>query len=317
MIYFIIPGLYEHYNLNFRLLMLLQQRPEYFRDDFKIYACYGNFQHCIFEGGRMFPNYKQTCQEEVEAVTKIYNDFGISIRLIFTSNQLQPEHYYNRFNNVVLETCQNGMNEVVISDNNFMHWVKEKYPAYQFISSTTKCIVDLDTAEQELLCSEFKTICLDYNLNKEFEFLNSLPENIKQKTELLANAVCPSHCPHRKNHYKLNSLYNLSFAQSLPDMPKCGITCQTTHPKARSYPNTILPDEMYNVYDPMGIRLMKLEGRTFNTTEQALIYSYYMAKDEYKDIVTQVLARHLPSQPCENSIEQYEKDKQVIFQLNI
>ena len=53
-------------------------------------------------------------------------------------------------------------------------------------------------------------VCLDYNLNHNKKLLNfSLEE--KEKTEFLCNAICPPACPYRKEHYKLNSFFSLTY----------------------------------------------------------------------------------------------------------
>jgi len=48
-----IPGLYKHYNLNIYFLDLLNKYPEYFVENLKINAIYGNFPFCTWDGGRI------------------------------------------------------------------------------------------------------------------------------------------------------------------------------------------------------------------------------------------------------------------------
>lgn len=138
---FIIPGLYEHHDLNFKFLQLMQEKPEMFYDDISIGAVYGSFQFCIFDGGRVFTNYRHTTKEEIEEITHIYNDvYGVPVRLVMTNTELTPEEYYNRFGNVILKSCENDINEIVVNNEGFEQYVRETYPKYQFISSTTKCL---------------------------------------------------------------------------------------------------------------------------------------------------------------------------------
>ena len=53
---------------------------------------------------------------------------------------MSPEHYLDRFGNLILGLCHNDLNEIVVNDDNFEQWIKERYPKYHFISSTTKCL---------------------------------------------------------------------------------------------------------------------------------------------------------------------------------
>ena len=103
---FILPNMYEHHDLNFRLLKMKQDHPEYFHDDLSIYAVYGNFQFCIWDGGRIFPNnVQQATKEQMENILSNYAQYGVKVRFIFTNNMLRPEHYTNRFCNLILEVA--------------------------------------------------------------------------------------------------------------------------------------------------------------------------------------------------------------------
>lgn len=317
MISFIIPGLYEQYSLNFRLLLLMKYYPQCFYDDIKIGACYGNFQYCIFDGGRNFYNYKHTCLEEIREVVNILNnEFEVPARLIFTNNQLKPEYYNNRFGNIILQTCANPINEITIADDNFMNWIHEHYPTYSFISSTTKCLLDQEKINQELSSDKFKMVCLDYNMNKNKHFLESLSPEVRDKVEILINAICPPGCPNRKEHYQLNSLFHLGFGRNYT-IPTCGIITDTIHPYCRNFSNNLTPTEIYNVYKPMGFHLMKIEGRTFDKIELALNYTYYMVKDEYKDFILKVLLDQLDPHLYANSIQQFNTDKKYLANLKM
>ena len=47
MINFILPGMYEHYDLNIKFISMWFDSPELFYPDINIGATYGNFQFCI------------------------------------------------------------------------------------------------------------------------------------------------------------------------------------------------------------------------------------------------------------------------------
>ena len=208
---FIIPGLYEHYQLNFDFLALMEEHPVYFYEGAKVSAVYGSFQFCIFDGGRIFHQYRHTTKEEIEYIVHTYNErFGVPVRLVCTNCELKPEDYKNRFGNVVLSLCENEMNEIVVNDSGFEQYVRDNYPGYSFISSTTKCLNTPQAFKEELNTNKYKMICLDYNLNKNMTMLDSIPEESRNQCEFLVNAICPPGCPNRKKHYSLNSLFSLS-----------------------------------------------------------------------------------------------------------
>jgi hypothetical protein len=137
---------------------------------------------------------------------------------VFTNQTLKEEDYYNRYCNILMDIANKNNNkisnnEVVVADNNFLNYLKNEYKNINFISSTTKCLNTPELALEELNDSNFSLVCLDYNLNNNLNFLKSLSEKQKEKTELLINAICSPGCPERKNHYYLNSISHLNYGQ--------------------------------------------------------------------------------------------------------
>lgn len=277
---FIIPGFYEHTDLNLRLIQLMKEKPDMFYDGAEVYACYGNFQYCIMDGGRIFNQYKQASRESIVEISEAFNNLGVPIRLVFTNNQLQEKDFHDRFSNMILEYCENGMNEITIANEGLEKYIREKYPSYNFISSTTKCISTPEGLKEELKKDTYYMVCLDYNLNKNKKLLESLTPEERDKCEFLINAICAPGCPNRKEHYKLNSLYSLNYGQKY-QMEQCMITHSGNHPAIHEYKNNFTPEEIYNTYVPMGFSYFKIEGRTWSDIELACTYAYYMVKPEY------------------------------------
>lgn len=279
---FILPGLYEHYELNFKFLDLYKNHPEYFIDNVKISAVYGSFQFCIFDGGRIFSCYRHTTKEEIEKITNIYNNqYQTPMRLVLTNPILQPQHFYNRFGNLILTLCEKDMNEIVINNPQFEEYVRMTYPKYTFISSTTKCLSTPKELKDELNKTEYKMVCLDYNLNKNKKLLEEIPLELRSKCEFLVNAICGPGCPQRKDHYKLNGLFHLTYGKPY-SLETCQITNNTLHPTLLNNQNNLTPQEIYEEYVPMGYNLFKIEGRTLSLSENACNYVRYMIKPEYQ-----------------------------------
>ncbi len=137
MINYAIPGVYSHFELNVNLIHLIKDHPEFFYDNIGIDAVFGIFPFCIMDGGRIFNEYVHLTKEEVEYIVKTYNDLGIPVRLVYTNTQLDPSLYNDRWSNIVLKIVENDINQIVVSDDNFQKYVRENYPKFSFISSTT------------------------------------------------------------------------------------------------------------------------------------------------------------------------------------
>lgn len=287
MIKFAIPGLYEHKELNQNLITLINSNPQFFRENIKIGAVYGNFQFSTWDGGRTFLKYKQASKEEIEDLQNIYNNkFNIPMRFVFTNTEIEERDCYDRFNNLVLEICHNSINEVVINSPILENYIRKTYPKYKIISSTTKCLKEKEIIFNEI--NNYHLVCLDYNLNKNWNFLNSIPKNQRNKIEILVNAICPAGCPYRKEHYKLNSLYHLSYGKKI-HLPNCLINSNTLAPELEKKNNLSIND-IYEKYSKESFIYFKLEGRTLSTFELILNYAKYLAKPEYVLFISQILS---------------------------
>lgn len=283
MIKYAIPAMYELADLNFRLLNIKKDQPNLFYNDIEIEISYGNPQFCIWDGGRVFSSYKQSSMDNIKNIIDTYNNiFNIPIRYVFTNNQLTPNEYHNRFCNLLMEIGANGSNEVVIADDNFMEYLKNKYPMYKYVSSTTKVITNPEEARKEINREEYKLTCLHYDLNFNFKFLNSLNEKERAKTEFLINPICPAGCQFRKDHYKLNSQMVLNYGKNYTT-PWCGIIENNFYHDAHK--NHMTYNMIKEKYVPMGFEHFKIEGRTWNELDLALTYCEYMVKPEYQHYV--------------------------------
>ena len=110
-------------------------------------------------------------------IKNFYNDKEkLPMRFIFTNSQLKEEHLSDRFCNLITEICENDLNEIVVNSPLLEDYIRTNYPKYKIISSTTKCLKNVDEANNELNNDYFR-VCLDYNLNHNFKFLDSLTED--------------------------------------------------------------------------------------------------------------------------------------------
>lgn len=279
MIKYIIPGFYEHFYLNIALIKLKETNPEFFYDDVDIYCSYGNFQWCLWDGGRIFYNTKQASKESIEYIYNTYKELNIPIRFIFTNNQLKETDFYDRFCNLCLELCEDEKTEIVLANDKLEEYIREKYPKYKnFISSTTKCITSLSSLKEELSNTNHFLTCFDYNLNRNPEIFN-LTQEEKDKSEMLCNAICGPGCPHRKEHYRLNSLYSLSYGQKY-QMKQCYIKYPLFSPEWYGYKNNLYYSDLQE-YNKQGFSYFKLEGRTWDSKTMASMYCLYMIKSEH------------------------------------
>ena len=276
--YFMLPGFVEHYEIYKRMNYFLAEYPDAKKSNVEIYCYYGNIPFCTWDGGRIFTKYHPLTVEEIQEIQNYYNNILKSkIRLVFTNNLLKEEHLYEKYNNLSLQIFDNNNNEIVLNSNILENYLNINYPNYKLIASTTKCS-NKENAKQDLNNCNYLFTCLDYNLNHNWDFLNSLTPEEKSKTEFLINPICGPGCAQRKEHYRLNSLFSLSYGTKYATK-SCTITKGSTCAVFNSAHITI--DEILNKYVPAGFHYFKLEGRTWSSNEIAITLSEYLIKPEY------------------------------------
>ena len=289
MINFNLPGLYEHSDFNLFVLNFLKEQPDMVYPNINIESVYGNFQFCIFDGGRIFNRYKHTSKEEIENLVLQYNNLNTAVRLIFTNPLITKEYFNDRFANIVLDICHNGKNDIVVNSEELEDYLRNKYPNFRYISSTTKCKSKKEDFFMELN-KPYDLICLDYNLNNNFNLLNSLTQEQKDKCEFLCNAICAPGCPSRKNHYELNGISYLNWGKQY-HTETCHVQRNTLHPLTEQSKNYITPESIFSDYVPNGFSHFKLEGRTLSLTENVCNYAKFLIKPEYQFyFITSVLS---------------------------
>ena len=284
---FAIPGMYENFIINRILINLKRDYPYCFYDNIKFDAFFGNFQYCLWDGGRVFTKYQHATIEQIKEIQSFYNEkHHLPIRFIYTNNQLSEKDLTDKFCNLVTEYCENDLNEIVVNSPLLEDYLRNKYPKYKFISSTTKCLKNKTDATDELNLDYYK-VCLDYNLNYNLDFLKSLSQEQKNKVEFLINPICGANCQNRQRHYKLNSIGALNFGKKF-HLDYCNIAGSNLLPIDSKKRNQLSIDDIFTTYVPMGFYSYKLEGRTFAPATHLENCVKYLIKPEYQPFFNEV-----------------------------
>lgn len=275
-----LPGLFEFLELYRAFLPLYREHREYFYDWCEIGSVYGAPADCLWGGGRA--GFGEDRPEEAAALMR---DYGISARLTFSNSLLRQEHLDDSKCNALcalFETSGTAPNGVILSSELLLDCLKKKYPGFYFVSSTTKVLREFSLLEAELRREEFRFVVPDFRLNKDFEHLFSLPDELKQKVEFLCNECCWFACPDRKACYEAVSRKNLG-----EEGPEHRCTSPTA---ARGYrfsdamrnPGFIGIEDIQNIYLPNGFSQFKIEGRSLGSAVVLEFLLYYLTKPQYQ-----------------------------------
>lgn len=271
---FHLPGVFRYYNIYDTLLNYRLENPHHFKDNVEIGSLYGS-PTCIWNGGRVMygimPN-----RADLVNINLWAQRFGVPIRFTFTNQCIQDVHCYDTYGNLILDIFKDGNNEIILNSSILENYIRNLYgDSYRYISSTTKRLNEKSGQEEELK-KDYFLVVLDYDHNKDFEFINSIEE--KEKCEILCNPVCTPNCKQRVAHYQKISECQLKFEPLL-------FYCENTQKdffNVMKQPNFISIEDIENTYLPMGIHNFKLEGRTTYFLDLVEILLYYLIKDEYK-----------------------------------
>ncbi len=280
--HFHLPGLFEFYEFYREFLRLYREHREYFYDWCDIGSIYGAPADCLWGGGRV-----SSGDHDPAEVFALLREYGISARLTFSNSLLREPHLSDRKCNALCAMLSEGAegeqrNGVILHSDLLLDYLKERYPALYFVSSTTKVLTDFEALRAELDREDFQYVVPDFRLNKAFAQWNTLEQRQKDKVELLCNECCWFGCRDRKACYEAVSRRNLGEdgAEHICRAPGAGEGYRFS--RAMRNPGFIGTDDIRNVYLPMGFSQFKLEGRGLGSALILEFLLYYMTKPAYQ-----------------------------------
>lgn len=277
--YYHLPGLFEFYDLYKVFLPLFREHREYFYDWCEIGSIYGAPCDCIWGGGRV--GFGDADPEKVLALVK---EYGISPRLTFSNSLLTEEHLADRKCNalcVMFEKSGNVPGGIIISSDLLLEYIRNKYPGFYFVSSTTKVLTDIRDCIDELDREEFRYVVPDFRLNKVLPECG-LTEKQKAKVEYLCNECCWFDCYDRKNCYE--NVSRKSLGEGVEDHVCISPDAERGYrfSDAMKNPGFIGIRDIRETYLPKGFRHFKIEGRGLGSAIVLEFLLYYMTKPEYQ-----------------------------------
>ena len=275
--YYHLPGLFEFYELYRAFLPLWKEHREYFYDFCGIGSIYGAPADCLWGGGRV--GFGEADPEDVASLMK---EYGISARLTFSNSLLLEKHLADKRCNDLCRLFAGEHNGMIVHSDLLLNYLKETYPDFYFVSSTTKVITDFSKFIDELNRDEFRFVVPDFRLNKNFSELEKLTPEQKNKVEFLCNECCWFDCFDRKNCYE--NVSRKSLGEDVEDHVCVSPTASRGYrfSDAMTNPAFIGIEDIRNTYMPMGFSQFKIEGRSLGSAVVLEMLLYYMVKPEWQ-----------------------------------
>lgn len=287
---FHLPGLFRFFDVYRDIVDNLKEHPEMFKKNIKIGSIYG-CPNMNWNGGRLVLAAPLSKSVLIE-IRDYMQENNIPVRFTFTNCLLEAKHTYDTYGNMLLEIFNTGNNEIICNREVLENYIRYIYgDRYKYISSTTKRLESTTEQDAELE-KDYYLVVLDYDHNKEFNYLKSIPN--KDKCELLCNAVCAPRCARRMEHYRLISQCQFDNDNKPLDNERgCASAANDNLGMAMRQKNFISPDDINNIYLPMGFKNFKLEGRTMHPLDFIEVLIYYLIKEEYQSEVRRYLQRRV------------------------
>ena len=170
-VYWHLPGFFIHFYINQVMLDMMEEFPEKFVDGYTAGSVYGTFPGAVWNGGRaVFGNVDTTI---MKTVIGTYNKMGVPVRFTWTNSLLDESQIHDEYCNTIMKLANNGMNQVLCNSKVLEEYLRDKYPDFEYISSTTKRLTKAEDFEKELESGFFMAV-LDYDLNHDEETLKRI-----------------------------------------------------------------------------------------------------------------------------------------------
>lgn len=277
--FFHLPGLFEFYDFYRVFLPVFRSHRDWFYENIAIASLYGAPADCLWGGGRV--SCATAKSEEVLAMTE---EYGISARLTLSNSLLRPEHLSDPRCNALCGRFAAGRepNGVIVHSELLTEHLRQSFPELYLVSSTTRVLTRFCDLKRELERPEFRYVVPDFRLNPALRDFDALPEELKEKVELLCNECCFFGCAERRECYESVSRLNLGEEGAEHVCRAPGGSEGYRFSGAMENPGFISAEAVFSTWLPMGVTNFKIEGRGLGSALLLEFILYYLTRPEHR-----------------------------------
>ena len=268
----ILPGWFTMYQEACMFLDYYNKyRNEFFEDRIidSFYDCPSNL---LWNGGRVVPAEPYSLQDLTDTI-KFFRDHNVNLRYTFTNTYVQGDMVKDYYCNLFVKRFATPEDAFIVASDDLFNYLKTTYPDHQFVHSTTKNIVDIDTINE---LTKDDIYVMNYNYNNNDNYINKLTH--LNNIEILCAEPCNFNCPYRAKHYDTINRMQSKLDTTLWDCPYN--VYERTFSDIQRLPTAISNDRLDQLA-AKGIRYFKISGRAQNPMQYFDCILYYTAKPEY------------------------------------
>lgn len=275
-----LPDFTVYLRMNLFFAQLQRESPDVFVDGVRLTSVYGCFPNCIANGGRAYVGERAT-PDQMHATFSALNDAGLTARLTFTNMYVDEDVLSDPYVCSILDAAESHDVEVILYSDAMDAFLQENH-RFKRILSTTREISDIDTLNAAL--ERFDYVVLNYNLNKDYEFLSQVAR--PERLEVMVNELCTPGCPFRQQHYEHNSQDQRNGTNT--PFRGCDLS-GVDYRHSESSPTIYTTGELARLRADFGIRYFKIVGRGVGSQMVVDAYLYYLIKPAYHAAVRRML----------------------------
>ncbi len=304
MINYYCPGFVESQTAYQKLFWLRDNAPQCFYEGAAIKKIYGCFPNMIWNGGSYWFGQGMSRNQIIEYF-EWYKTKNVELQLTFTNPIIEPLDVHDRYCNAVLEIASHyDFVEVLVASDVLEKHIREKYPNMKIDKSIIATTRDRN-GEQDNIDSYIQSL-ENYNMSvlprkysKDFNFLNQIPEDKRNKFEILITDPCAISCPRLYSHYEDMAKAQM-WIEGGEECSKCTAFNPQNPFRQWTYRNQrVTSFEDLRKYEEKGFTEFKISGRT-SMIQMILTVIPYLIKPEYQLDVYFMLFdcyKNIPIQP--------------------
>ena len=136
----ILPTSNQLNEISNNFVKLKQIEPDLFYENIEKISLFGCFPYCIWSLEQQEKKYHS--KEEIQHFIQFIIDNDSEIYLEFLNTQLNKEHFYDSYSNLILSTIKEAKVHAFIENKDLKNYINEKYP---YVDTNTEKIIHLNS----------------------------------------------------------------------------------------------------------------------------------------------------------------------------
>lgn len=263
------------------LLNEKQLFPYAFYEDREINELYDAFPGSIWNGRSELFGKPFLSIQDIIALQDRVEKINLHLNLTWNNHLIDENDINDKYCNIVTEILHNGKHSITVASPILYKYLKEHYPNFCYYKS----VIAANNKEYYLdkLNDDYDIYLLPPSCNKNYKFLNQIPEENRSKIEFLCDDACFPNC-NKANHYAIVNycFKNYSYQLDVNNDFECPIDWRFARYNTKRWPTTINPEDI-NYYLKQGFVHFKIAGRGNDVIFLYYKICKYLVKPEYFD----------------------------------